>query len=228
MTNNQLTREENVQAVFDLKAGYTLGLADVEILKRVARMALAAMDGEPVAWMHNNNNIGIPAITVSPKIGNYWMSEFKDVQPLYRHAQQPTVAGDGRAEFETWMLKRWGRERRDDDFAMGKFIYGEDYTDSYTRCVWKAWLASRAAMLAAALQPQNAPQNIPEIIPGWIPVSERMPETYVNVLLTDEHDDVCIGQLEFEGDIYFYVVGSTHRHKATHWMPLPAGPQDVK
>lgn len=47
MTNNQLTREENVQAVFDLKAGYTLGLADVEILKRVARMALAAMNSEP-------------------------------------------------------------------------------------------------------------------------------------------------------------------------------------
>lgn len=44
-------------------------------------------DSEPVAWMHNNNNIGIPAITVSQKIGNYWMSEFKDVQPLYRHAQ---------------------------------------------------------------------------------------------------------------------------------------------
>ena len=45
---SKLTREENVQAVFDLKAGYTLGLADVEILKRVARMALAAMDSEPV------------------------------------------------------------------------------------------------------------------------------------------------------------------------------------
>ncbi|QLO53850.1 DUF551 domain-containing protein [Klebsiella grimontii] len=43
---SKLTREENVQAVFDLKAGYTLGLADVEILKRVARMALAAMDSE--------------------------------------------------------------------------------------------------------------------------------------------------------------------------------------
>lgn len=69
--------------------------------------------------------------------------------------------------------------------------------------------------------------NSPVIPDTWIPVSERMPETYVNVLLTDEHDDVCIGQLEFEGDIYFYVVGSTHRHKATHWMPLPAAPQEV-
>lgn len=44
---SKLTREENVQAVFDLKAGYTLGLADVEILKRVARMALAAMGDDP-------------------------------------------------------------------------------------------------------------------------------------------------------------------------------------
>ncbi|HDX9111763.1 TPA: DUF551 domain-containing protein [Klebsiella michiganensis] len=81
-------------------------------------------------------------------------------------------------------------------------------------------------VLAAAPQ---LPGSEPATVPGkWIPVSEQMPETYVNVLLTDEHDDVCIGQLEFEGDIYFYVVGSTHRHKATHWMPLPAVPQEVK
>ena len=44
-------------------------------------------DSEPVAWMHNNNDIGIPAITVSQKIGHYWMAEFENVQPLYRHAQ---------------------------------------------------------------------------------------------------------------------------------------------
>lgn len=48
MTKSTITREGNIQAVFDLKAGYTLGLADVEILKRVARMALTAMDSEPV------------------------------------------------------------------------------------------------------------------------------------------------------------------------------------
>ncbi len=53
----------------------------------LARMALAAMDSKPVAWMHSNNDIGIPAITVSPKIGHYWMAEFENVQPLYRHAQ---------------------------------------------------------------------------------------------------------------------------------------------
>lgn len=47
MTKSTITREESIQAVFDLKVGYTLGLADIEILKRVARMALAAMDSDP-------------------------------------------------------------------------------------------------------------------------------------------------------------------------------------
>ncbi|HHT0127161.1 TPA: hypothetical protein ACTW2L_004814 [Raoultella planticola] len=82
---SKLTREENVQAVFDLKAGYTLGLADVEILKRVARMALAAMDSEPVAWRWR----------WSDDAEGYWRytEEQRETrgsvtaQPLYRHAQ---------------------------------------------------------------------------------------------------------------------------------------------
>lgn len=60
----------------------------------LARMALAAMDSEPVAWMHSNNDIGIPAITVSQKIGHYWMAEFENVQPLYRHAQPEPALPD--------------------------------------------------------------------------------------------------------------------------------------
>ena len=85
MTNNQLTREENVQAVFDLKAGYTLGLADVEILKRVARMALAAMDSEPYGYVHQS---------VYEQSGSCGLSNdheaYRDSKThisLYRHAQ---------------------------------------------------------------------------------------------------------------------------------------------
>lgn len=100
MTHNQLTENSVTQLLNNVRLArdnaerddnrvdhsfyYALTRALEELQER--RKA----DSEPVAWMHNNNNIGIPAITVSPKIGNYWMSEFKDVQPLYRHAQ-PTV-----------------------------------------------------------------------------------------------------------------------------------------
>lgn len=59
---------------------------------------------------------------------------------------------------------------------------------------------------------------------SWIKCSERMPETYLNVLLTDEADDMCIGQLESHDDTDFFVVGCP-RYKATHWMPLPAAPK---
>lgn len=106
---SKLTREENVQAVFDLKAGYTLGLADVEILKRVARMALAAMDSEPVAWI-NGCNKSVPAalryLAENPRpIGGessfntahlYQLAreiESMSSVSLYRHAQPAPVVG---------------------------------------------------------------------------------------------------------------------------------------
>ncbi|AIK83669.1 hypothetical protein RJQ11_01985 [Klebsiella pneumoniae] len=46
---SKLTREERVQALYDLKVGQVLSLADIENVKMLSRMALAAMDSEPVA-----------------------------------------------------------------------------------------------------------------------------------------------------------------------------------
>ncbi|QIC52742.1 hypothetical protein AXX01_00006 [Acinetobacter phage LAPP1] len=85
MTKSTITREESVQAVFDLKAGYRLGFADIEILKRVARMALAAMDSEPVAEVLSNRpGNDTSTIDRALPVGTQ----------LYRHAQQPVVPDD--------------------------------------------------------------------------------------------------------------------------------------
>ncbi|MDE9345212.1 hypothetical protein [Klebsiella variicola] len=43
---SKLTREERVQALYDLKVGQVLSLADIENVKMLARMALAAMDSK--------------------------------------------------------------------------------------------------------------------------------------------------------------------------------------
>lgn len=92
---SKLTREENVQAVFDLKAGYTLGLADVEILKRVARMALAAMDSEPVrnpvlAYADSYRDMAKQGVESVP-IWSVITDLERNIAPLYRHAQPVPV-----------------------------------------------------------------------------------------------------------------------------------------
>ncbi|WP_442564520.1 DUF551 domain-containing protein [Klebsiella michiganensis] len=89
--------------------------------------------------------------------------------------------------------------------------------------------ATYARVLAAAPQPQSAPQNIPEIIPGWIPVSERMPGSQEWVIVFAKWanqqvlcwDDVQNRWTDFEDQSYY-------ADMFTHWMPLPAAPQEVK
>lgn len=95
MTKSTITREENIQAVFDLKAGYKLGLADVEILKRVASMALAAMDSEPnrnpvLAYADSYRDMAKQGVESVP-IWSVITDLERNIAPLYRHAQQPVV-----------------------------------------------------------------------------------------------------------------------------------------
>ncbi|WP_063113432.1 hypothetical protein [Escherichia coli] len=57
------------------------------IERRAYEIALASLEAEPVAWMHVNNGIGIPAITRSKDVAESWLSKGWYVQPL--HLAQP-------------------------------------------------------------------------------------------------------------------------------------------
>ncbi|HIG7309028.1 TPA: DUF551 domain-containing protein [Klebsiella pneumoniae] len=96
-------------------------------------------------------------------------------------------------------------------------------------------IAETESMLAASPQPQNSPQNIPEIIPGWIPVSERMPPSRHEVLVGRWWGEKARWCCKWAT----YIPGHPDAQSSgwlipgaswtpTHWMPLPAAPQEVK
>ncbi|WP_374692984.1 dATP/dGTP pyrophosphohydrolase domain-containing protein [Escherichia coli] len=67
------------------------------------------------------------------------------------------------------------------------------------------------------------PGNSPVIPDGWIPVSERMPEPYEYVLVTDGFDGCEVMRVNTDG--YWGPAKILYPGSITHWMPLPAAPQ---
>ncbi|GAB0933240.1 hypothetical protein BT08F33_23580 [Escherichia coli] len=65
--------------------------------------------------------------------------------------------------------------------------------------------------------------NSPVTPDGWIPVSERMPEPYEYVLVTDGFDGCEVMRVNTDG--YWGPAKSLYPGSITHWMPLPAAPQ---
>ncbi|MGP7674078.1 DUF551 domain-containing protein [Klebsiella pneumoniae] len=122
---------------------------------------------------------------------------------LYRHAQPAPVVPD-EIKHRIGGLD-WGWE--------GEFNRG--------------WNACRAAMLAAA---PRSPGSEPATVPGkWISVSEQMPEVG-DIVLTAMGGVVNVGETECSAANcrFFTSVISGRELPATHWMQLPAAPQEVK
>ncbi len=205
MTKSTITREESVQAVFDLKAGYRLGFADIEILKRVARMALAAMDCEPVA-----ENIRIAdaiegLLWPNMAIGNKAVIQ-EAIEALRAYHAQPVSA------IPEEMTSEQAYEIGD---------YHGDPVEVFARGA--NWMRQHIldSTLAAAAQSTGSE---PAAVPGkWIPVSEQMPENDGAYLCWDNRYVTT----------YAFIFGAWQANQfvaknITHWMPLPAAPQEVK
>ena len=59
--------------------------------RRAYEIALASLEEDPVAWLHSDNGLGIPAITRSKNIADSWLSKGWYVQPLYIAKPVPVV-----------------------------------------------------------------------------------------------------------------------------------------
>ena len=167
--------------------------------RELARMTLVAMDSEPVAYIFKH-----PAGRLFWSLTDESNKGHDDVMPVYA-SPQPAP--------EEWTIadavkfcKETGRQ--DAGAAMD------------------AWNACRAAMLAAAPQ---LPDSDPATVPGkWIPVSERMPDVG-DIVLTAMGGSVNVGEMERSGANYRYFTSviSGRELPVTHWMPLPAAPQEA-
>ena len=85
--------------------------------------------------------------------------------------------------------------------------------------------AVRAAMLAAAQHDTpalNSVQSVDSVADRWIPVSERMPESNGVYFGWD-------GKRVLEVNCFFggFSANQFIHGEITHWMPLPAAPQEV-
>lgn len=162
------------------------------------------------------------------------IQSFEPGTKLYRHAQPAPVVPD--ESYQQLSELYHAQEKR--LFKIAQRIKGpafDKYSHSPSQAIDVLEVAifgddesCRAAMLNA--QPQNAPQNIPEIIPdGWIPVSERMPEVG-DIVLTAMGGAVNVGEMECSAANcrFFTSVISGRELPATHWMPLPAAPQEAQ
>lgn len=87
-------------------------------------------------------------------------------------------------------------------------------------------IAESEAMLAAA--PHDTPalnslQSVDSVAGRWIPVSERMPET-------DGNYWGWWSESKRQGPVWFIkseLQAQFQSHEITHWMPLPAAPQET-
>ncbi|EFD2067322.1 DUF551 domain-containing protein [Escherichia coli] len=222
-----MNREEQKQVLIDT-ANHIIHRDNTspysENLRELARIALAALEVEPVAYIFKH-----PAGKLFWALTDESNKDQSDVIPVYAAPPVPVVPA---------ALP----ENDDED---GHDIDYLDPSEAYALGRTAGWNACRAAMLQGkSEQPQNAQQNIPENIPGgnspvtpdgWISCSERMPKKNQNVLISVNFDSDLVEPLICSARY----TGSTFRRgqatikpgngieQATHWMLLPEPPQGV-
>ncbi|WP_256661832.1 DUF551 domain-containing protein [Klebsiella michiganensis] len=255
---SKLTREQRINEVKELIANaeewagfYEHPIHDKpqrEMFEGMAKVmsehlaALAAMDSEPYGFTDGDRRGMIYEPQYADRLNN--------PLPVYRHAQpapecqhqwrhgganklqnQKQCIKCGRVELDaqpapvvpdTWPRKlMWSHH---DDISQAEVLAWNDAIDACRAAMLQAQSVCTCPSGDGSLRwpcPSH-PGNSPVIPDTWIPVSERMPERG-DYLVTDGSDfDVQ----PFDGDQF--IPGFVWEDEITHWMPLPAAPQEAK
>lgn len=187
---------------------------------------LASMDTEPVGWtdeaeLRDVEKDGCGYLFKANPISPH--ADPRRVIKLYRHAQPAQVVPE-EATPDSIEILASGRCR---DHVV--YQWDEDQRNAAA----DSWNACRAAMLEA--DPQLPGSDSAPVPGSWIPVSERMPPPRYEVLVGrwwGEKPRWCCKWAT-------YIPGHPDAQSSgwlipgaswtpTHWMPLPAAPQEVK
>ncbi|EJA1478297.1 DUF551 domain-containing protein [Escherichia coli] len=177
--------------------------APPEVVRELARIVLASLEAEPVAYIFKH-----PAGKLFWALTDESNKDQSDVIPVYAAPPVPVVP-------------------EEKPMPNPLKMYAVDAVAAIAEV--RGWNACRAAMLHGAKPVSQTDKlnelsgNSPVTPDSWIPVSERMPEPYEYVLVTDGFDGCEVMRVNTDG--YWGPAKSLYPGSITHWMPLPAAPQ---
>ena len=253
---SKLTREERVQSLYGLKIGQVLNPSDIESIKMLARMALAAMDSEPVAlqpelakviYHFRDWNEGFPVERFKADYVISWMlANYPPAQPapvVPEEATPDSIEILASARRRDHAVFQWDEDQRnaaaDSWNAFRAAMLQELKKSAGTEAICRSdenvqVLHTKSPAQSDCCPAQNhvSPEqngDTPAQSQGWIQVSEQMPEVG-DIVLTAMGGVVNVGETECSAANcrFFTSVISGRELPATHWMPLPAAPQEVK
>lgn len=198
-----------VQAVADLKAGYTLGHADVAILNELARIALASLEAEAV--------------------GEVVLGEYDDCG-CHPDERVACIAADGQADWESFkdgtrLYTAPPAPVVPDAISTRQAIAqmeNHEPCDSINVAYKFGWNACRAAMLQGA-EPVTTANKLPD---GWVAVPVEPTEDMIVNGFESEPDESFSDEKEWEA--YEAMSGcqqAAHRAKLCWAAMIAAAPQ---
>lgn len=187
-----------------------------------------AVDSEPVAWLLSG---GGAKNVVCFDSGNAYADPLREVTPLYRHAQQPVVLDGFSVERLEMLADRL--TARITSLEIHERTGNISSTQQETLDAFRIALEVLELKQAQPAAPQ-LPGSEPATVPGkWIPVSERMPEDEQEVLTINKMGHRFVSFFDKHSGLFFDRLDAPaacciEHVLVTHWMPLPAAPQEVK
>ena len=237
MTNNQLTEAELTETLDAATSGYQLTASAEANLRRVfaelQERRKAELDSKPVAWtdeeeLRDANESGSGYLFGIGHDANKFADPRRQIM-LYRHAQPApavTFYRDGIEASAKWIDQQ--REAYDSEHGWsvpdtGTFEFGNDAQREYSSTL------EELAEGIRALHPNVG--NSPVIPDGWVACSERLPDETQPVITVSDGGVVQRTVYQFcEGvwSDWYEQYDDVTADAFTHWMPLPAAPQEVK